>query len=406
MDRFFILIIIICITTSCDLFENQNGVPVNENPWVNGYLGSWQHDINTFFSDDGVLTTDEIDWDALTHLTYLSLVIDGNGTPQPLSPFSGNSFNTDRINAIIPAAHQNNVKILFNVRVDEDIDHAFTAAIADSSRNNFVDTIANMINTYGFDGVNIQMDTLETPADEINYRKFIRQLSSTFDNITTANNGQPLISLTAIREDSLMQTYADLQAHFDQINIPTYSMNLPWRGWHAWHHSALQNKDVRFRSNSEKLPSIHQKVQKAQKAGISQEKIGIGINFYGYVWNTVNLGEIWTLWPSQDMSIIQGGGSLPFTELSERYNLSDAEWDENANVPYLDESDPKVFVSFDNERSVRQKVRYAKEEYLGGIFIWELGGAHFENRPTHINPLLSSIKQEVFNPDPDTISND
>jgi len=391
------LIILTCISLAgCDLFQNESGIPINESPWVNGYLASWQHDAGTPYSNWGTLRTEDIPWESLTHLTYFSLFVAEDGTPfESLDPLTRNNFNADRLNAIVPAAHEHNVKILFNLRGLESI-NTLNIALADTNRPQLIQTIADLINTYSFDGVNMDMDTPNQPADFENYRQFVVQLSMAFDTVKTSRNERPLLTMTALKGDSAMTHYAGIQRYFDQINIRTYNMTLPWRGWHAWHNSALENNETTFLNSSARLPSVQQKVDEALGAGMDREKIGIGINFYGYVWNTVNLGETWLLWPSQDMSIIEGRGSIPYSQISNQYNLAEAKWDNKAKVPYVNIDNPKTFISYDNEESAREKVRFAKLQRLGGVIIWELGAGHFPDVTTNKNPLMDSIGQEAF----------
>ncbi len=108
----FITLIILAILISCDLFDNNSGIPINEDIWVNAYLVSWQHNPETELINSGSIRTDDIDWDAMTHLTYFSLNIGGDGLPSfTLDPAQRHNFNSDRLLSIVPAAHANNTKI-------------------------------------------------------------------------------------------------------------------------------------------------------------------------------------------------------------------------------------------------------------------------------------------------------
>ena len=65
------------------------------------------------------------------------------------------------------------------------------------------------------------------------------------------------------------------------------------------------------------------------------------------------------------------------------------------DVPYLSIDRPgaqgDVFVTYEDEISVSEKVRYAKTRGLGGVMIYELSGDYFpDGRVKH--PLLQSVK--------------
>jgi chitinase len=378
------------LLTSCNIFENDSGMPTNENIWVNAYLASWQHNPETEMINSGIIKTDEIDWDAITHLTYFSLSIGEDGMPSlSLDPEFRNNLNTDRIQAIVSAAHANNTKILLSIGGGTNYE-GFSGAI-DSSRNQFIQTITNMITVFGFDGISLNMSPIE-PHDFINYKIFIRQLSAAFNNIKTIQNERPLLTAGAAKSPGVSSLFEDIQNRFDQINILTYDMAQPWRGWVAWHNSALYNKDIAFEEEPTLLlPSLDQKVNEWVAAGVDRSKIGIAINFYGTVWQEQRFLGKWPVWPTEETSFFS---IQPYSQLSRRYNLNEYEWDDKAKVPYLNLSQPKVFVSFDNERSISKKMNYAKTNRLGGVMIWDLSGG-FSQNTTPKDPLLKAVKSHL-----------
>lgn len=385
-----VTVIAVCaILFSCDLFDNNSGIPINENIWVNAYLASWQHNPETEFINSGILKTNEIDWDAITHLTYFSLHISGDGKPSlSLDPVQRHNFNSDRLRSIVPAAHANNTKILFSVGDGTNYE-GFSAAI-DTSRTRFIGTIAELISEYGFDGVCLNMTPIEI-RDYSNYRDFVQELSNSFDTLRTIHNERPLLTASATNATEISSLFRDLQQHFDQINILTYNMAQPWRGWVPWHQSAMQNNSLVLENTTQKLPSINGKVNEWIASGIDRSKIGFTISFYGAVWEDVHLLEKWSAWPTEDRSIYQ---TLSYSELVSNYNLSDFEWDEKAQAAYIELDNPKAFVSFDNEKSISIKINYAKNNRLGGVMIWDLSSVHLENGPIN-PPLLSVVKSHI-----------
>lgn len=49
-------------------------------------------------------------------------------------------------------------------------------------------------------------------------------------------------------------------------------------------------------------------------------------------------------------------------------------YDEQAQAPYLWNPEKKVFISFEDQRSIKAKAQWAKQANLAGIFTWELSG--------------------------------
>lgn len=392
---------------ACDLFVNESGEPINENIWVNAYLASWQHNPETQLINSGVIKTDEIDWQAFTHLTYFSLSIAENGTPAlSLDPSFRHNFNSDRLNSIVPAAHKNDTNILFSVGGGSNY-NGFSSAITEENRQTFINTILNLLNEYGFDGVNLSLPSysedpdldIDSDAELLNYlnnfQSFVPELYDALESIKTKRNKQPLLTISALKSSGLVGLYSTLQEYFDQINILTYNMAQPWRGWQTWHNSALYNKNQVFDNNAFlKFPSIDAKVDDFIDAGIDRSKLGITINFYGTKWEGVNLFDKWASWPTQDMSIYSNHS---YSTIYSDHDLSTYLWDENARVPYLNLTNPIAFLSFENDQSIKEKIKYAQQKRLGGVMVWELGAAFFpDNEPGNKDPLLKSVKSYAF----------
>lgn len=385
----FLTLIILVFLTSCDIFDNNSGIPINEDIWVNAYLVSWQHNPETELINSGIIRTSEIDWDAMTHLTYFSLNIAGDGTPSlSLDPAQRNNFNSDRLRAIVPAAHANNTKILFSVGGDTNYE-GFSVAI-DSSRTRFIETISNLITEYGFDGVSLNMTPIE-PEDFSNYKEFVRQLSSTFDTLKTKQNNRPLLTAGATNGVRMSSLFRDIQHHFDQINILTHDMARPWRGWVTWHQSPMFNNGLVLENTTQLLPSVNEKINEWLGSGIERSKIGFTITFYGSIWEDVHLLDKWATWPTEDRYIYR---RLPYSEISKNYDLTEFEWDKKAQAAYLHLESPRTFISFDNEKSISIKMNYAKNNRLGGVMIWDLSGGFSKNESPN-NPLLGVVKSHI-----------
>lgn len=382
-------LIILVFITSCDIFDNNSGIPINEDIWMNAYLVSWQHNPETEFINSGILRTSEIDWNAITHLTYFSLNIAGDGSPSlSLDPALRHNFNSDRLRAIVPAAHANNTKILFSVGGDTNYE-GFSTAI-DSSRDRFIETISNLITEYGFDGVSLNMTPIE-PEDFSNYREFVRELSRKFDTLKTNQNNRPLLTAGVTNAVRMSSLFRDLQQHFDQINILTHDMARPWRGWVTWHQSAMFNNSLVLENTTQLLPAVNEKINEWIGAGIDRSKLGFTISFYGAIWEDVHLLDKWATWPTEDRFIYR---IQPYSELSKNYDLNEFEWDRQARAAYLHLDSPRTFVSFDNEKTIDIKINYAKNNRLGGVMIWDLSGG-FSRNESPKNPLLDAVKKHI-----------
>lgn len=388
----FLTLIILTFLHSCDFFDNDPGVPINEDIWVNAYLVSWQHNPETELINSGDMTTNDIDWNAFTHLTYFTLSIAGNGLPLlNLDPAMRHNFNSDRLRDIVPAAHAHNTKILFSVGGSTNY-VGFSTAI-DTSKARFVQTISSLITEYGFDGVSLNMIPIE-PKDYTNFTEFVNLLSSTFDTLRTSHNRRPLLIASTTSASAMSSFFKNIQQHFDQINILTYEMARPWRGWITWHNAAMFNNSLILENTTQYLPSIHEKVNEWITAGIDRSKLGITISFYGAIWEDVNIEEKWASWPTENQSIYH---TNPYNVMRNTYDLEAFLWDEKARAAYLDLKNPKAFVSFENEKSISVKMNYVKNNRLGGVLLWDISSGFSESESPK-NPLLDAVKTHISKP--------
>lgn len=65
-------------------------------------------------------------------------------------------------------------------------------------------------------------------------------------------------------------------------------------------------------------------------------------------------------------------------------------FDERARVPYLLADDGYTWISYENEQSVREKVRYAKQQQLAGYMTWNLNSDDFEGRKMQTTTTTTS----------------
>jgi chitinase len=132
------------------------------------------------------------------------------------------------------------------------------------------------------------------------------------------------------------------------------------------HHTALY-------SNSTQKESTDNAVQYLIKIGVPRNKIVIGAAFYARIWENVepiNNGLY------QAGRFKMGVDYQNFTTGLKGFQLF---WDDISKARYGYNAAEKLFVTFDDERSIELKTNYAIDQKLNGIMFWELSLDTYQN---------------------------
>ena len=367
--------------------------------WVGAYLASWEH-FAPPTGNWGRLPTDEIDWDAFTHLYYFALSANTDGTLAEIRPYQ--NMGPDRVNAIVKAAHNAETYVLYSIGGWGNHE-GFSNAISPENRQTFVENIISVMQEWGFDGVDLDMEPIRD-SDVENYKAFVRKLYAALKDLKTPLSSPPLLVAATAWQPEM---FSELQEYFDQINLMTYDLSGPWGGWVSWHNSPVYSGGHTFPRSNRALPSVDRMVGEFLEAGVSRRKLGIGIDFYGYVWqggSGTDTGGVTR--PNQrwrNAPVVTD--NVPYHEIMDKYYEPEYfHWDEDAQAAYLSIDRPgssdDLFISFEEEKAVEKKIKYALKQQLGGVFIWELAGGYQQNKPPgRRDLLLRSVKETVKNAD-------
>lgn len=349
--------------------------PRQGTPWVCGYYLS---------GDDGTkrLPAAAIDYAALTHLIHFGLFPNADGT---LGPVAGIIPESDS-KTVLALAHAAGCKVIVCMGTDDD-SKKLRVALTDPLRPALVRNLVQFVVSRGYDGLDLDVEPLGD-NDVAAYAKFVPELRAALDA------AKPGLLLTAA-VGSQPALFAKLQTDFDRINLMTYDNSGPWPGHKTWYNSSLYGAGTEKMNAKENYPSAEETVKQYEAAGIPAAKLGIGVAFYGYVWSRVS-GPKQSIQGLTDKDINDGADYRLI--MDQFYQPGRYHWDDQAKAPYLsiDALDPKnrKFVSYDDARLCALKIAYVKQQHLGGVIIWELGGGYRANQPEgQKDALLQAIKK-------------
>ena len=350
--------------------------------WVAGYYRAVKQDF---------MPPEELDFSVLTHVVHFSVMPNDDGTLNT----QRQKLTDERIRSLVAAAHGAERKALICVG-GADSGAFFTAATEPAHLDTFVRSLTNFVAEWHYDGVDLDWE----PVAETNNAAFVAlvgQLRSALDAfpehklLTVAINPWP-------KSPTTWPMLAGLQPKLDQVNLMSYHTSGPRKGWITWFNSPLYSGTTKFH-NGRPVPSTDTGVTGCLAAKLDPAKVGLGLAFYGMVW-TGGPGVTGPrqAWPPANPPVMT---DTTYPQILARYyQPANYHWDAEAQAPYLSITNAvptkSLFVSYEDPRSCRNKVDYARSHQLGGIMIWELSQDYSPNLPKgQRSPLLAALKAEL-----------
>jgi chitinase len=235
----------------------------------------------------------------------------------------------------------------------------FSEMAADKGcRKLFVADCKQKVKEFGFDGIDIDWEyptssvagISSSPADTENFTLLIKELRK-------ALGKKRVLSIASIADGKYID-FASIDKYIDYVNIMTYDIDNP-----PYHHAPL------YRSNMVGHLSCEEAVKAHIAAGMSINKIVLGIPFYGHATKEIPLQDY------KDLMLLKG---------YQRH------WDNIAEVPYLTDSMGNFVCSYEDSVSIRYKCQFIRQNKLRGAMYWEYSGDD-EN-----GTLRKAVYQNIF----------
>jgi chitinase len=375
------------------------GTPALAVTWVTGYYAS--------YSESGVgMSPTDLDYSILTHVIHWPVVPRADGTFDP-DEFG---LTAAQSAALLGAARAAGTKAIlgFGGEVDS-VGDGWRGATSPARRADFIARIVDLVQTRGYDGVDINWEGInaDDPVDQEQFPAFVLELRAALDQISP----RPLLTMPPTTgSDAVPGLVAQVLDAFDQVNLQTYVMSGGFPGWVTWFNSPLFRGDATFPTTGGPLPSADEVVDRFQAAGIPRARMGLGIQLDAVVWSGgsgTDTGGVSQ--PRQSWTYGDGQGPDPGVPTVSFLRVADALtqftedegfesfFDDVARVPWLGRDRPGEaddrFVSLENARSIQEKIAFAQQKGLGGIFVFELSGDFFPDRVGDArHPLLAALR--------------
>ena len=130
-------------------------------------------------------------------------------------------------------------------------------------------------------------------------------------------------------------------------------------------------------------------------------RLVLGLPFYGRAYGEVPNTALGLFQKANPAGAPSWGGTdgIGFKDLiarrPERHGFRRS-WHATSKVPWLYNSRTKVWISYDDARSIARKAAYARSKKLGGVAIWELSG----DDGTLFRAVLEGLRSAATSGDP------
>ncbi len=211
-----------------------------------------------------------------------------------------------------------------------------------------------------FDGVDIDWEWSGAVLQEdiAGYHKLLSELSKKLKR-------KNMILTSAIQVDKKIINsleFHKMVPYVDWFNLMTYNYGGP-KGLGVSLNAPICNQYSGY--------SIEESVNALMAQGVTPAKMVLGIPLYGHVYDKA-VPKIGSSFSKTDKT-----GVLAYNQIKSIYLDNPdctSKWHTKSLVPYAYCPEDEVFVSYDDEQSVKQKYEYAKKKRLQGVFFWRLSG--------------------------------
>jgi chitinase len=258
------------------------------------------------------------------------------------------------------------------------------AALTDAARRKFTESAIDLyIRRWPglFDGIDIDWEfpvqgglkgNVERPADRENFTLLLAELRRQLDAQGRKDNRHYELTIAAsARPSEIANIELDrIVPLLDFINVMTYD-------YHTGGSIAHFNAPL-FAAANDPTPelTVDASMRAFRAGGVPPAKLLVGIPFFARAYGGVPDVNGGLLQPSKGAPKDWHESDGDWRRLS-RTRLRDPRytrhWEPSARVPWLYDAKAGTWISYDDPDAVRAKMRYMRENGLGGVIIWELG---------------------------------
>ena len=372
MKRF--VLVVVLAASVLPALASTAGAAATPTRWVMGYYVGYQRNL---------MPASQVEWHSLTHLVVGPVTPRSDGTLDT-------SFDVDATQG--PAMAKNLARLAKQHGVVPMLmiggagAHDAFAAAATDHLSRLVDNLVATMHSYGFAGLDLDWEPIVN-GDRPHITALVNMLRTKLPNAVLTMPVDP----TSRTFPAAPGFLGALSTNLNRIDVMTYGMAYAYSGWRSWHSSALTG------AGSNTPTAVNVSVKSYRAVGIPASKLGVGIGFYGMCWTGKVTGPRQSLAGSHEVA---DDNVMSWINIHKNYvTKANYKYDTSAQASYLSYAKPHgpqhcTYVSYEDQRSITAKAKWAKSHGLGSLIVWTVNQGHLRSAAAgHRDPLLAVARQ-------------
>lgn len=249
----------------------------------------------------------------------------------------------------------------------------------------FIQSVSNFLKVNNLDGITIDWEYPKTKADKVNFVFLMKELRKEFDylKLQTKKNYYLSFSIPISRWVLNIYDFKALNPYIDAIEMMAYDL--------VGGYSSSTGHNANLYANDKDAWSSDDGVKMLLNLGIPQEKLLLGVAFYGLQFNNIS---------SLNNGLYQKNTKLKakyisYGQIYKNYMFNPdykAFYDKYTASSYLYSEKYKTFITYSSPKSMASIANYALKNDLRGIMVWHVGQDSKEN--SLLNVIVNVFKQQ------------
>ncbi|XP_072379774.1 chitotriosidase-1-like [Diabrotica undecimpunctata] len=249
-----------------------------------------------------------------------------------------------------------NLKVLLSIG-DTQAQVFSTVAADPTKRQALVSSSLNFVKTYGFDGIDIDWEIPEG-KDKQNFISLLKLFKESLGKESYT------FMVTVYNYPEVGYDVPQISGSADMINLMCYDFYGSWSkytGYNAALYASPAESD--FEKNRLNMAKC---IQNWLNAGAASKKVNVGVPFYGRTFKLANPNN-----KKIHSPYIGTPEGVTYVKVCSDFKQYTEAWDDVQKVPFKYYRDQ--WITYDNERSIAEKVKYIKSQNVAGVMVWQIG---------------------------------